>query len=130
MVGIEQLHCYALVTKKQGRDGNWPESAPDMHHRAGRRYKARLADMVACFLVINGLANEIGEFVIAGAVLHSRGEIVLAHREQAGANLAVGGDAHAAAMPAERMRNGSNNADFADAILEDIAARRLAAGLA
>src|SRR6516164_9871841 len=49
------------------------------------------------------------------------------HGEQAGANLAVGGDTDTAAMSAERMRHWSDYADLALSVFEDVAARGLAA---
>src|ERR1700690_1806780 len=90
----------------------------DVDHRARSGNEARLADMMALFLVIDRLANECGQLFIAGAVAHERREIMLAHREQAGADLAVGGDANAAAVSAEGVRHRSDDADLADAVLE------------
>src|SRR5271166_6901075 len=50
-------------------------------------------------------------------------EVVIPDREQAGADFAVAGDADAAAVAAEGMGNGSDDADLADAIVEAVAAR-------
>ena len=47
------------------------------------------------------LRDEAGELFVAGAAAHQRRQIVLEYREQAGADLAVGGQAHAAAVSAE-----------------------------
>ena len=44
-------------------------------------------------------------------------------REQAGADFAVAGDADAAAVSTERMRDRGDDADFADAVVEAVAAR-------
>src|SRR5580704_1772414 len=46
---------------------------------------------------------------------------MLAHGEQAGTNLAIGGDAHPATVSAEGMRHGSDDADLTDAVLENVA---------
>ena len=54
--------------------------------------------------------------------LHLRVQIVIPDGEQAGANFAVAGDADAAAMSAEGMRDRRDDADFADAVFEAVAA--------
>src|SRR5689334_13874025 len=101
-----------------------------MHHRSRRRYEPRLADMMACFLVIDDFANELHHVFVAGAALHQCREVVFANGEQAGANLAVGGDAHAAAVSAEWMRHGGDDTDLANAVFEGVAVRGLASLLA
>ena len=82
---------------------------------------------MAFFLLAHYALNEAGKLVIRCAVPHQGMEIVVPNGKQAGANLAVGRDADAAAMAAERMRYRSDDADFADAVFEDIAAGCLAA---
>src|SRR5271165_4429095 len=65
---IEQPHCYAFAKNPQGQvldldnfgtrwEGLGLGSAlsADMYHRPGCRYEARLADMVAGFLLVYGL---------------------------------------------------------------------------
>src|SRR6202790_2595459 len=47
--------------------------------------------------------------------------------KQAGANLAVGRNPYAAAMPAERVRHRSDDSDLADPVVTAITSRRLTA---
>ena len=44
-------------------------------------------------------------------------------RKQAGADFSVTGDANAAAVSAERMRDGRDNSDLPDTVVEAVAAR-------
>ena len=101
-----------------------------MHHRPRCRNESRLADVVTLFLVLDGVENEVDHLFVTRAPRHQASQVVLADREQAGTNLAIGGDANAAAMPAKRMRNRSDNADLAYAVFKDIATGGLAVRLA
>ena len=76
-----------------------------------------------CFFLRDDSANEVCQFVVARAAAHLGVQVMIPDREQAGANLAVGGDADAAAMSAEGMRDGSDDADLADAIVEAVTSR-------
>src|SRR5664279_3502187 len=101
-----------------------------MHHRSRRRNKSWLADVVALFFVLDGMGDELDHVFVAGALRHQASQIVLADREQTGADLAVRRDADAAAMSAEGMRHRCDDPDLANAVVEDIAAGGLAARVA
>src|ERR1035437_5173814 len=98
-----------------------------MYHRSRRRHEARFADVVTLFLVLDGVKDELDHLLVATSPRHQTSQVVFADREQAGADLAIRGDANAAAVAAKRMRNRRDNADLADAVLEEIAAGGLAA---
>src|SRR5580698_8074103 len=98
-------------------------SSTDVHHRSRCRNEVRLADVVAFFFFLDYAADELFQLFVAGAALHLGVEVVVPYREQAGADFAVAGDADAAAVSAEGMRDGSDDADFADAVVEAVAAR-------
>src|SRR5260370_38456081 len=77
-------------------------------------------------------ANKFRQLLVASAAAHLAMQIVVPHREQAGADLSVAGDAYSATLSAERMRDGRDDADLADAVVEAVAAggvRRPAGGL-
>ena len=97
--------------------------SPDMHHRPRRRHEIRLADVVAFFFLLDDSADEVFQLFVCGSSLHLRVQVVVPDREQAGANFAVAGDADAAAMSAKGMRDRRDDADFADAVVEAVAAR-------
>src|SRR5215467_10298634 len=74
------------------RCGRNPQaSAADVHHAAGRLDKARFADMMTRFLLVDHGTNVIGQLVVRGPVVHAAGQVVVEKREQAGAELAVRG---------------------------------------
>src|SRR5208283_30486 len=98
-----------------------------MNHGPRRRHKTRLADVVAGFFLIHRPPDELGHLFVASAGRHESGEVVLADREQTGANLAVGGDADAAALSAEGVRHGSDDTDLADTVFKFVAASGFAA---
>src|ERR1035441_8048976 len=98
-----------------------------MHHRSRRRNKSWLADVVALFFVLDGMGNELDHVFVAGALRHQASQIVLTHREKAGTDFAIRSDSDAAAMSAEGMRHRCDDPDLANAVVEDIAARGLAA---
>ena len=61
--------------------------------------------------------------VVAGTAAHLRVQIVVPHGEQAGADFSVAGDPDAAAMSAEGMRYGCNDADLTYAVFKTVATR-------
>src|SRR5436190_7728372 len=99
-----------------------------MHHRPRRAHEVGFADVVALFFLAHNIADEIRKLVVGGAATHQFVQIVVPDGKQAGANLAVGGNANAAAMAAERVRNRGDDSDLADAVVETIAAGGLTAG--
>src|SRR6266567_3451382 len=96
-----------------------------MHHRPRSRHKVRLADMVPFFLLRDHAPDELRQLIVGGSAAHLRVQVVIPDRKQAGANLAVAGDADAAAMSAEGMRHRRNDANLADSVFKPIAPRRL-----
>ena len=84
---------------------------------------------MAFFFLGHDSADELGELFVARATAHLGVQVVVPDRKQAGANLAVAGDADAATVSTERMRDGGDDADLADAIFEAVAARGLGAGV-
>src|SRR5664280_3651195 len=101
-----------------------------MYHRSRCGNKARFTDVVALLLVLDGVKDELDHLLVATSPRHQTIQVVFADREQAGADLAIRGDANAAAMSAEGVRHRRNDADLADAVLEDIAAGGLAVRVA
>src|ERR1039458_4154471 len=82
--------------------------------------------MMARFLTLNGTENVRAEFRIARPGPQSPVKIVLHLREETGANLAVGGEPHPAARPAEGLAHRCDDADLANSIAKGVAPRRLA----
>ena len=93
-----------------------------MHHCPRRGHEIRLADVVALFFFLHHAADELGQLFVGSAAPHLGVQVVVPHGEQAGADFAVAGDADAAAVSAEGMRDRSDDSDFADAVVEAIAA--------
>src|SRR5436305_13909679 len=85
--------------------------SPDMNHGSRRGHKVCFADVVARLFFANHIADEAGEVVVARAAAHEFVQIVIPDGEEAGANLAVRSNTNAAAMSAEGVRNGCNDAD-------------------
>ncbi len=99
-----------------------PRLTANMNHRPGGLQESGLADVVACFLAVNS-ADDVGtQFVVAGAGAETAVKVVLHLRKEAGANLAVGGKAHAAARSAECLADGRDDTDLADAVRKGVAA--------
>src|SRR5262245_58333128 len=97
-----------------------------MHHRPRRGDEIRLADVMPFFFSLHNTANEVSKLVVRRTTSHQLVQIVVPYRKEAGANFAVRSNADAAAMPAERMRDGRNDSEFADAVIKAIAARGFA----
>jgi hypothetical protein len=68
------------------------------------------------------VADDLRELVVEGAGAQRGAQIGLVHREQAGPQHALGGDADAVAVAAERLRDGGDEADLALAVGEAPAA--------
>src|ERR1700704_3626019 len=68
-------------------------------------------------------ANKFCQLFVASAAAHLGMQIVVPHREQAGADLSVAGDAYSATLSAERMRDGRDDADLAEAVVEPVTSR-------
>jgi hypothetical protein len=103
--------------------------AADVDHGAGWFEETGFTDMVASFLFIDGADDVVGELGIGLAAAHAAVEVVFNLGEEAGTDFAVGGETDAAASTAERLADGSDDADFTDAVGEGVAASGFA-GLA
>src|SRR3989442_9468413 len=77
--------------------------------------------MAGLFLLDYGF-DKRSQLLVGSATLHLAGEVVVKEGKEAGADLSIGGQAHAAAVSTERMRHRRNDADLAHAIVELIAA--------
>src|SRR5216683_2661172 len=108
---------------------NASDLSPDMYHGSRCRHKIRLANVVALFFPGDDIADKFGQVIVRSAAAHEFMQIVLPHGEQAGANLAVGGDANAAAMSAERMRDRRDDSDFTNPVVEAVTPGGFAAGM-
>src|SRR3954467_3368951 len=89
-----------------------------MHHTARGLLKARLADVVARFFLADHGVDVGDELRVGVAYAHAPGKVVIEDGEEAGADLAVGGDAPPTAMSTEGVRDRRDDADLAHAIVE------------
>src|SRR5258708_11425935 len=98
--------------------------AADEDHGTRGRHESRFVDAMAGFFFSDHGANSLLNVLVGGAVAEQGAEIVVILAEEAGADLAVGGEANAGAMAAEGLRDGSDQANFAGrAVLKVIRAR-------
>src|SRR5271165_2046332 len=86
--------------------------------------------MVARLLGFDRLLDEGSEIFIRAAARQHTIEIVIEVGKEAGADLAIGGEADAAAGPAKGLRDGRDDANFSYAIVEGIAARSFTGAVA
>src|SRR5437016_1294949 len=101
--------------------------SPYVDHGTGRRHKIRFSDVVAGLLAIYHTVDKGHEFVVGSSATHQFVQVVVPDRKQASTNLAIGGDAHPAAMTAEGMGHGGDDANLTHAIIKNIAACGFAA---
>src|SRR5262245_44978191 len=85
--------------------------AADLAHRSVGADEIDPPDVVAGPLHTHGPGELVGELVVGAAAAHDRPEVELVEGEEAGAELAVGGDPHAVAALAERRRDARDHAD-------------------
>src|SRR5262249_55793212 len=93
-------------------------SAADLAHGPRRRAEPRAGHTGVELLAPHGVANQDLDLVVAGARAQGLAQVRLADREEAGAQLAVGGKPDAVAVGAERLRDGIDEADLARPIGE------------
>src|SRR5271156_6983287 len=98
-----------------------------MHHGSRRGYKIRLADVVTLFFSLDHTADKFHQLLIGSSAAHQLVQIVVPHRKQAGANFAIGRNADAAAVSAEWMRDGGDDSNLSNAVVEVITACGFAA---
>src|SRR3954470_12286204 len=111
------------------RSSGTGRSAADLRHRALGLDEPGLVDVVLELLAPDRLAHDACELLVARAVAQRPPEVGLVQREQARPQAAVGRQANAVAVRAERLRDGGDEADRALAVGEPVA-RGGAAGLA
>src|SRR3954447_22555480 len=87
-------------------------------HGARRLDEARLADMVLQLLAPDRVAYQRRQLRVRSAGAQRLAQIGLVHREEARAQLALGSQADAVAVRAERLRHGIDEADLAVAVGE------------
>src|SRR5260370_31289652 len=58
-------------------------------------------------------ADKVPDFIVAPAVAQQKAQVMIVLAEEAGAELAVGGESDARAMAAEGLRDGGDEADLA-----------------
>src|SRR5882762_12004723 len=102
--------------------------ASDKDHGPRRGDKTGLVDAVA-FLFFHDDGGDVGDQILVGGAFAQHGaQVVIVLAEKTGAKFSVGGEADARAVAAERLRNGSDEADFAGgAVRETVFARGFAA---
>ena len=88
-------------------------SAADRAHRPGRRAEAGLVDPVLQLLAPDRVADDPLQLGVVGAGPQRRAQVGLVEGEEAGAQLAVGGQAQPVAVGAERFGDGVDEADLA-----------------
>src|SRR5207302_7921197 len=96
-------------------------SAADLRHRARGADESALVDPMLELLVGDRLADRRRQLRVGGSVAERGLEIPFPGREEAGAELAVGGDADPVAGRAERLRDGVDEADLALPVGEAVA---------
>ena len=85
-----------------------------MHHGARGGHKVRLSNVVTFFFLGDYSADEVRQFFVTCAAAHLRVKVMIPDGEKTSANLAVAGDANAAAVSAERMGHRGDDPDFAE----------------
>src|SRR5882762_8531954 len=89
-------------------------SAADVDHGSGGGDEIGFADVVAGFFLGDDFFNKSSAVRIGGSAAHELVKVVVANREQAGADFAVGCDAHAAALAAERHGDWGDDSDLSE----------------
>src|SRR6266566_6569422 len=101
----------------------FPRLAPDLAHRPRGSHKTGVVDLVLELLVGDRETDQLFEPLVREAVSERCLQIPLAAREEAGAQLSVGGQPDPVARRAERLRNRVDEADLAGAVGEAEAPR-------
>ena len=99
-----------------------------MDHGARGFEKAGLADVMAGFFLFYGTDDEFLQILVGGAAAHFTKQVVLDIRKEAGADLAVGGEADAAAGSAKGLGDGCDDTDFTFAFCARPIGKTISAG--
>src|SRR5579884_2687301 len=97
--------------------------AADHRHAAICALESLVTDIMFEFFVPDGAAYHLCQFLVAGIGAHDGTQVGLLSSEQAGTQLAVGGQTDTVATGAERLADGIDEANFADTVGEGVAAR-------
>ena len=97
------------------------------HHSTRGWYEIWLIDAVPLFFFHHHRAYIRHQIFVGGAFAQQRAQIVILLAEEARAKLSVGSEPDARTEPAEGLRYGGDQSDFAAAVGEPEFARRLAA---
>jgi len=92
-------------------------------HRARGLEEAWFADVVARFLLLNDTVDVSAQLLIGSACAKTSVKVMLALREETGANFSVRREADSAACSAEGLRNRCDDADLTAGIGEAVAPR-------
>src|SRR5215211_5693557 len=103
--------------------GLLPPLAADLAHRPRCVHESGIVDLVLELLVAHGESDQALELGVGGALAQRALQVPFPPREEAGAQLAVGGKADPVAARAERLRDGVDEPDLAGAVGEAEAAR-------
>src|ERR1700678_725324 len=77
--------------------------------------------MMACFFLCNDPTYKRRHVLVFLALLHNRIEIMVRLRKETSSNLSVRRQPNSAALAAEGLRHGGNDANFPKAVVERIA---------
>src|SRR5271157_6586468 len=97
-----------------------PILAADVHHGAIRLNKIGLINTVAGLFLVNRIDEKSLNIAVHRSIANQMPHVILFHREQTSTQLAVGGQANPAALPAKGDGNRRNNPNFALSIREAI----------
>src|SRR5271170_1099815 len=113
-----------LVTCHEWREAPSAPSgqlAADVNHAARGLQEVRFADVVSRFFEGHRALDECGQLIVAASALHHAVKVVIELRKQAGTDFSIGSKANAAALSAESLRDGRDDADLPNAVIEGIA---------
>src|SRR5260221_8163804 len=91
----------------------------DKHHGTRRRPEIRFVDTMAFFLFASHGTNVGSQILVAGIFSQQTAQIVIILAEKAGTELAIGGQPDARTVSAERLRDRSDESDFAGSAVSE-----------
>src|SRR5256885_2701007 len=87
--------------------------SPDKHHSTRGWYESRFVDAVPLFLIHHHRADIRAQILVGRAFPEQPAQIMVFLAEKTGAELTIGSQPNARAMSAERLRDRSDQRDFA-----------------
>src|SRR5260221_6215565 len=106
--GKDNTRMCRSLAKRRGRSG----LAADEDHGARRRLEAGFVDAMAGFFFGDHGANAFLDVMVGSAVAQQGAEVVIVLAEEAGPDLAVGGEADARTVAAKGLGDGGDQVDF------------------